>query len=129
VSGTTCGAPVTNATVSANTTSLVTDGMYVAWEDGSGAVYTCGVATACGSSPTLVATGQGAMGNLVFDQAHNLYWIGGSGLVTCAATGCGGAPAVLEPPSLVSSIDPIGDDGQYVYWVDYNSGTLYRVWN
>jgi hypothetical protein len=126
-SGTSCGAPVTNATGVTQVASMVTDGMYVAWGDGAGDVYACGVGTTCGSTPTTVATGQGPMSNLAFDQGHNVYWAGMNGLVGCAATGCGGAPAVLEPASVVSSVDPVACSGSEVYWVDYNTGTLYSV--
>ncbi|HEY6462474.1 MAG TPA: hypothetical protein VIY73_20035, partial [Polyangiaceae bacterium] len=66
------------------------DGTHFYFADANG-VHAC---AAAGTGCQTLATGQGAVTQLVYD-ATNVYWTGTTGLVECAKAGCSSAPHLL----------------------------------
>ncbi|HEY1698043.1 MAG TPA: hypothetical protein VGG39_38045 [Polyangiaceae bacterium] len=116
LSSTFCTSKTQVASGVSNETVLVadSDGAHFYFADDNG-VHAC---AAAGTGCQTLATGQGAVTQLVYD-ATNVYWTGTTGLVECAKAGCSSAPRVLA--NNLPTADPIDVDvaagGTRVYYV------------
>jgi len=107
--------PCTNGTLYAKTSlvlGLAVDAQSVYWADTTaGTVNKCPI-IGCGTSPTVLASGQNLPGQLVVD-ATDVYWSpNNSGLLRCALTGCGGQPTTLATGAVMG----FAIDSTSAYW-------------
>jgi hypothetical protein len=101
--------------------AIAVDGADLYWTEESGQVNKCPV-SGCFGPPVALATGRTGIreiGGLAVDKSY-VYWSEGAGIVRCAKSGCGNIPSTVAVGAY-----GLRTDGSYLYWTDYNQGSLY----
>jgi hypothetical protein len=129
------GSVVATLSAGSGVYDLATDGVNVYWISG-GSVYQCAV-TGCGSSPSVLASGQDAPASIATDGA-NVYWgnaansgmgsirsvhVGGGTVATLATGGQPTAIALGASGALYANGAPPGA-ASYVFWTDDGASEL-----